>query len=120
MALRIASSRSLLDCSRGTVKYAVVSNSALDDDGFNGLQGALELEASTGAVSNVNDDVRYLRPGVPADEQCELPTDFEMTMHARLTPDTEPAQRSLTMTAWLLARNQTTAHAMFPKCGAHL
>jgi hypothetical protein len=29
-----------------------------------------------------------------------------MIMRASLTPDTEPAQRSLTTTAWLLARNQ--------------
>lgn len=88
------------------VKYAVDSNSALDGDGFNGLQGAVKLEAGAGTVSNVNDDVRCSRSGVPADEQCELVTDFEITMHASLTPDTETAQRSLTMTAWLLARNQ--------------
>lgn len=88
------------------IKYAVGLNSTLDGDGSNGLQGAVKLEAGAGTVLKVNDDVRCSRSGVPADKQCELVTESEMTMHARLAPDTEPAQRSLTMTAWLLARNQ--------------
>jgi hypothetical protein len=89
----------------GTVRYAVDANLVLNENGFNGLQGQVKLEADAGTVSGVTDDVRCSRSGVSPDEQCERVKDFEMTVPASLTPDTKPAQRSLTMTTWLLARN---------------
>lgn len=91
--MAILSIRSLFACLllEYLAKYAVgAKESALESDGFNGLQGAVKLEADAGTVSNVNCDIRLSRSGAPAGEQCERVTEFDMTMHASLAPDTEP------------------------------